>query len=137
MDNNGIMDSPLLSTKLKMPSPRKNYVIRRRLFEKLSSCSDKKIVYIRGAAGTGKTTLLSSFIKETAPKNIAWLSLDETDDNIFYFWHYFTTTIGNFLGDEREDILSLLRSNFEASPMENILTLTINRLCIIQMLKTG
>ena len=33
-------DALLLSTKLKIPAPRKNYVVRRVLFEELNSCAD-------------------------------------------------------------------------------------------------
>lgn len=129
MKHDSLQDSVLLSTKLKMPAPRKDYVIRRELFEQLKHCSEKQVVYIKGAAGTGKTTLLASFIKETGLKNVVWLSLDEANDNVFSFWHYFAAVTGNFLGDEREDILSLLRSNFEVSHMPSLLTLMINRLC--------
>ena len=129
MKNIEIHDSVLMSTKLKIPAPRKNYIVRQELIEQLKRCCDMQIIYIMGGAGMGKTTLLSSFIRETKLKNIAWLSLDETNDNIFSFWHYLCAAAGSFLGSDREDILSLLRSNFEAANMENLLTLIINKLC--------
>lgn len=128
MKNIEIQDSVLLSTKLKMPAPRKNYVIRQELFTELKRSCDMKVIYIMGGAGTGKTTLLSSYIKEADIKNIAWLSLDEANDNIFYFWHYFCAAVGNFLGSDKENILSLFRSNFEAANMEKLLTIIINKL---------
>lgn len=129
MKLNDLHDSLLLSTKLKMPAPRKNYIVRHELFEQLCRCCEMQVIYVMGAAGMGKTTLLSSFIREVELKNTAWLSLDETNDNVFSFWHYFAAAAGDFLGEEREDILSLLRSNFEVAHMENLLTLIINRLC--------
>jgi len=122
-------DSILLSTKLKMPAPRKNYIVRHELFELLSQSNEVQITYVMGAAGTGKTTLLSSFIKQTGLKNTAWLSLDETNDNVFSFWHYFAAAVGNFLGSQREDILSLIRLSFETSHMENLITILVNQLC--------
>lgn len=129
MNRETMSDAVLLSTKLKMPAPRKNYIVRSELFEELSRCDDLTVIFIKGGAGTGKTTLLSSFIRETGLSQIAWLSLDETNDNVFSFWHYFAAAAAKFFGEEREDILSLLRSNFEASHMETLLTLMINRLC--------
>lgn len=128
MDYKISRDSVLLSTKLKMPAPRKNYVIRRELFAQLNRCSQMQVVYVMGAAGTGKTTLLSSFIQDTGLKNTAWLSLDETNNNLFSFWHYFAAAAGVFFSEDRESVLSLFRSNFEALQMENLLTILINSL---------
>lgn len=129
MKNEGLSDSVLLSTKLKMPAPRKGYIVRNELFAVLGRCAEMQIIYVKGAAGTGKTTLLSSFIKETGLKNTAWISLDESNNNIFSFWHYFAAAAENFLGDKFSDIISLFRSNFEASHIKELLTVIINSLC--------
>ena len=117
----------LLSTKLKMPAPRRNYVVRKALFEQLSHCPDMGVIFVCGGAGTGKTTLLSSFIRETGLKNVGWLSLDTSNSNIYSFWHYFAAATGVFMKDD--DFLALLHSNFDASKIENLLTMLINRLC--------
>lgn len=117
----------LLSTKLKIPAPRKNYVVRRALFDKLSECTDMSIIFVRGGAGTGKTTLLSSFIREEDLKNVCWLSLDDSNTNVYSFWLYFTTAVSAFFNDD--SFLSLMQSNMDASHMENLLVLLINRLC--------
>jgi len=79
-------DALLLSTKLKIPAPRKNYVVRRVLFEELNSCADMSVIFVRGGAGTGKTTLLSSFIRETGLKKVCWVSLDASNTNVYSFW---------------------------------------------------
>lgn len=128
MKQENLQKSVLLSTKFKIPVPRKNYIVRHELFTQLSRCHETKIIYVMGAAGTGKTTLLSSFIKESKLKNIAWLSVDEANNNVFSFWIYFTTAIGSFLGNRREEILLLLRSNIEKVHMQEILVLIINAL---------
>ncbi|BAL00843.1 putative LuxR family transcriptional regulator [Oscillibacter valericigenes Sjm18-20] len=126
------MDSPsdtlLLSTKLKIPAPRKNYVVRRALFEELSKCADMGVIFVRGGAGTGKTTLLSSFIRETGLKNVCWVSLDPSNANVYSFWLYFTAAV-SALWDDGESFLTLMRSNPDASHMENLLIMLINRLC--------
>lgn len=121
-------DTLLLSTKLKTPAPRKNYVVRRTLFEKLSQCADMGIIFICGGAGTGKTTLLASFIQETGLKNVCWVSLDATNTNAYSFWLYFTAAVSAFW-DDGGDYLSLMRSNPSGAHMENLLTPLINRLC--------
>lgn len=121
-------DTLLLSTKLKMPSPRRGYVVRKALFDQLSGCADMGVIFVCGGAGTGKTTLLSSFIHETKLKNVGWLSLDASNANVYSFWHYFAAAVGAFL-DDNDGFLELLRSNFDASHMENLLTELINRLC--------
>jgi len=126
------MDSPsdmlLLSTKLKIPVPRKNYVVRKALFEELSQCADMGVIFVRGGAGTGKTTLLSSFIRETGLKNVCWVSLDTTNANVYSFWLYFTAAL-SALWDDGESYLTLMRSNPDASHMEKLLIMLINRLC--------
>lgn len=121
-------DSLLLSTKLKIPVPRKNYLVRRGLFSQLSRCADLSVIFVRGGAGTGKTTLLSSFIRETGLKNVSWLSLDASNSDVCSFWPYFTAAVQPFLGND-DDFLALMRSNPDASRMEKILIPLINRLC--------
>lgn len=123
-------DVVLLSTKLKMPVPRKNYVVRERLFEQLIHCDEMSVVYIMGAAGMGKTTLLSSFIKEKGIADVAWLSLDEGNNQLFSFWHYFIAAISKFLGAEASaKYVDLLHANFDAAQVQNLLVNMINQLC--------
>ena len=121
-------DVLLLSTKLKIPAPRRNYVVRKALFDKFSHCDDMGVIFVCGGAGTGKTTLLSSFIRETGLKNVGWLSLDTSNSNVYSFWYYFAAATGAFLESD-DNFLTLLHSNFDASHMENLLTMLINRLC--------
>jgi LuxR family transcriptional regulator, maltose regulon positive regulatory protein len=120
-------DVLLLTTKLKIPAPRKNYIVRQALFEKLSLCADMNITFISGGAGTGKTTLLSSFLKEKRLKKVCWMSLDAANTNVYSFWLYFTAAVSSFL-EEDGSLLQLMRMNSEASHMENILITLINRL---------
>ncbi len=121
-------DTLLLSTKLKIPAPRKNYVVRKALFEKLSQCADMSVIFVRGGAGTGKTTLLSSFIREKKLKNVCWLSLDNSNENVYSFWLYFTAAISAFW-DDGGSYLTLIRANPDPSHIEQMLIMLINRLC--------
>ncbi|WP_097004430.1 LuxR C-terminal-related transcriptional regulator [Lacrimispora amygdalina] len=117
----------LLTTKLKIPAPRKNYIVRHGLFEQLSKCRDMSIIFLSGGAGTGKTTLLSSFIHEKELKNVCWLSLDFANTNVYSFWLYFTASVSQFLQDEG-NLLDLMRMNPDTKYMENVLITLINRL---------
>lgn len=120
----------LLSTKLKIPAPRKNYIVRKHLFQQLLACSEMQVIYIMGAAGMGKTTLLSSFIKEHELGDVAWLSLDESNNQLFSFWHYFLAAISKFMGDEESSrLISILQANFDTANLENLLAMVINQLC--------
>lgn len=121
-------DALLLSTKLKIPAPRRNFVVRKALYDKLSQCADMGVIFICGGAGTGKTTLMSSFIRETKLKNVGWLSLDASNTNVYTFWLYFTAAVNTFLEDD-DGFLALMRSNLDAANMESLLTILINRLC--------
>lgn len=118
----------LLSTKLKMPRPRRDYIIRRTLFQKLKLCNEMSIIFIKGAAGMGKTTLLSSFLVETGLKNTAWLSLDESNNNLFSFWHYFFAAAGSLL-NEKIDFGLQPSPMFELHEVKSNLVFLINRLC--------
>ena len=124
---NTLGNTVLLSTKLKIPAPRKNYIVRKALFDELRCCTDMGVVFVRGGAGTGKTTLLSSFLRETGLRNVSWVSLDDSNTNVYSFWLYFTTAISALL-DDGDDYLTLVRSNPNAAQIEPLLTLLINRL---------
>ncbi|SHO48403.1 LuxR C-terminal-related transcriptional regulator [Anaerocolumna xylanovorans] len=121
-------DALLLSTKLKIPAPRRNYICRKALFEKLSDCIDMGVVFISGGAGTGKTTLLTSFIREAGLKNVCWVSMDASNANVYSFWMYFTAAASAFW-EEDEAFLDIMRANPDPSHMEGLLIMLINRLC--------
>src|SRR5215216_1138870 len=96
------MSAPLLATKLYIPPPRPNVVLRPRLIARLNAGLQHKLTLISAPAGFGKTTLVSSWIydlrfaiddlvsisintdtivnpKSKIQNRVAWLSLDEAD----------------------------------------------------------
>lgn len=117
----------LMSTRLKMPQPRKNYIVREEIFSKLDRMQEYGVVLIKGGAGTGKTTLVASFARERAV-SLKWVSLDESCNNVFLFWNYFIEAVGEHLGAARQQFVSLYDSNFQKSNMEQLLTLLVNAL---------
>ena len=114
----------LLRTKLFIPRPRQNLVSRPRLVERLNSGLDGKLTLIAAPAGFGKTTLLSEWLHQS-PCYVAWLSLDDGDNDSTRFWTYFITSIQQLRSDLGEGALALLQS-LQAPPIASILTTLIN-----------
>jgi len=116
----------LLGTKLFIPRPRKNLVVRPRLVEYLNARLDKKLTLIAAPAGFGKTTLLSEWIPQS-PRCVTWLSLDEGDNDPTKFWVYFISSLQELHPDLGESALTLFQSS-QAPPITSILTTLINEI---------
>lgn len=102
--------TPLLSTKLYIPPPRPNVVVRARLIEKLDQGlrEGRPLTLISAPAGSGKTTLLSTWLSQLGAHKAAWLSLDELDNDPARFWLYVIAalqTIQPNLGQAARDVL--------------------------------
>jgi len=122
------MSVSLLSTKLHIPRTRANIVARSRLTEKILACLKHpgSFVLLSGPAGFGKTTLLSEFIIELA-RPVAWVSLDEADNDPIRFWTYLITACQSIKHGIGESALALLQTP-QALPNETIPTILINDL---------
>src|SRR6185295_14787094 len=96
------MSTPLLATKLYIPPPRPNVVLRPRLSERLNQGLHRKLTLISAPAGFGKTTLASTWVAGCG-RPVAWLSLDEGDSDPTRFLTYLVAalrTIASNLGAE-------------------------------------
>ena len=71
--------------KLHIPRSRSPLVVRTRLFDKLSEGLDKRLTLIHAPAGYGKTTLLSEWSARLEVP-VAWVSLDQGDQDRIRFW---------------------------------------------------
>ena len=89
MSYNGFMVAQLLATKLYIPPRRPGTVPRSRLIEQLNEGlrSGHKLTLVSASAGFGKTTLVSEWITQSGLP-IAWLSLDEGDNDPIRFIAY-------------------------------------------------
>jgi len=105
------MSVPILSTKLYLPHPQSNGVLRPRLSEKLLAGVARSFTWtlLSGPAGFGKTTLLGEFI-ELYRQPVAWLSLDTADNAPIRFWTYFIAACQSVRAGVGEVALALLRS---------------------------
>ena len=88
----GVADSPgpvLIATKLHPPTVRDQIVARERLAEPLRAGSGLGLSLVACPAGYGKTTLLAEWREaEAARKPVAWLTLDEGDNDPVVLWSY-------------------------------------------------
>ncbi len=82
--------APLLATKLYVPPARSEWVSRARLAGSLQQGLSRKLTLISAPAGFGKSTLLSQFA-ELCKRPVAWLSLDNGDNDPRRFWTYVMT----------------------------------------------
>ena len=125
------MSEPLLLTKLYAPPPRPNIVLRPRLIERLNEglSSGRKLTLISAPAGFGKTTLVSEW-SAGCGKPVAWLSLDEGDNDPARFVSYLVAALKTIQEDIGDSVLAMLQSP-EALNIESTLTVLINEISTI------
>jgi LuxR family maltose regulon positive regulatory protein len=134
------MAAPLLQTKLYVPPVRAELVPRPRLVEQLNAGLHRKLTLISAPAGFGKTTLLSEWVAnfrlpiadfglrstENLPSarvdtiqnpkskiqnpRVAWVSLDEGDNDPSRFWAYFIAALQRVEAHVGEGMLSAFQA---------------------------
>jgi len=129
----------LLTTKLFIPPTRPEFVPRSRLIARLDGGLHRKLTLISAPAGFGKTTVVAEWVdklakkaaKETQVENrIAWLSLDERDNDPMRFWSYFVVALKRSEGMDAafgKGALNMLQSS-QPPQTEVILTSLINEI---------
>jgi LuxR family transcriptional regulator, maltose regulon positive regulatory protein len=122
------MDSPILRTKLFVPSAPPSIIHRKHLIERLTVGFEarKSLTLVSAPAGYGKSTLLVEWI--AAYKDwVAWLSLDDRDNNPLRFWTYFVTALQTVSKPFGQELLQMLESaqHFDA---QIFLTALLNEL---------
>jgi LuxR family maltose regulon positive regulatory protein len=125
------MPTPVLATKLYIPPPRAKIVLRPRLIEQMNDGlhSGRKLTLISASAGFGKTTLVSEWIASCG-RSIAWLSLDEGDNDPTRFLTYLVSALQTIAANIGEGMLSALQSP-QPPPIESILTTLVNEITAI------
>src|SRR5829696_3840967 len=87
-DVTGSPGPELLWTKLVAPAPRAGLVPRAGLQSLLQSSLQAKLCLVGAPAGSGKTTLLAQWGQAAGGGRVAWVSLDERDNDPTRFWSY-------------------------------------------------
>ena len=78
----------LLWTKLAVPAPRPGLIARTGLQALLQRGLEAKLCLVDAPAGSGKTTLLAQWCATAGAGRVAWVSLDEGDNDPTRFWVY-------------------------------------------------
>jgi LuxR family transcriptional regulator, maltose regulon positive regulatory protein len=123
------MSTPILATKLYIPPPRPNLVLRPRLLERLNEGLHRKLILISAPAGFGKTTLVSEWLAG-GPRLAAWLSLDEGENDLTRFLTYLVAALQTLAASIGEGVLGVLQSP-QPPPIESILTALLNDITTI------
>lgn len=77
----------LLTTKFLRPAPDLRAVHRERLLDRLGARAQKRLNLVVAPAGYGKTTLVNQWCEQSGLP-VAWLALDEHDNEPRRFWQY-------------------------------------------------
>ena len=124
------MPAPILATKLYIPLPRPKAVSRPRLLERLNDGLHRKLTIISAAAGFGKTTLVSEWVASCG-QPVAWLSLDEGDNDPTSFLMYLVAALQTLAPNIGSGALASLQSP-QPPPIESILTALLNEITTAQ-----
>ena len=125
------MSAPLLATKLHTPAPPPKVVVRPQLIERINDGLRRapSFTLISAPAGFGKTTLAGEWAAG-CQRPVAWLSLDEGDNDLTRFLSYFVAalqTIDTSIGGG----LRVALQSPQPPPIESLLTSLVNEITTV------
>ena len=123
----------VLSTKLYLPQRRPGLVLRERLKAQLDEGLARKLTLVSAPAGFGKTTLISEWAIDSG-WSIAWLTLDERDNDPLRFLTYLLAALQGFKPDLGQNLLENLQSTDQIH-IQALLIELINQLNTMQDLQ--
>ena len=118
------MSTPILATKLFVPPPRPKVVLRPNLFERLDEGLHHRLTLISAPAGFGKTTLVSEWVAD-CKRPVAWLSLDEGDNDPTCFLAYLVAALQTVAPNIGEGVLGILQATQSRPPPIDLLLTTL------------
>ncbi len=125
------MPLPILATRLYIPPPRSKIVLRPRLIEQLNKglSSGRKLTLFSASAGFGKTTLVSEWVA-VCERPVAWLSLDEGDNDPTQFLIYLVAALQTIAANIGARVLGVLQAP-QPPPIVSILIALLNEITTV------
>ena len=120
---------PLLETRLYLPKWSADLVSRPRLIDRIYP--KRKLTLVSAPAGFGKTTLLAEWVTAVPTRPVAWVSLDQSDNDPAVFWTYLITALHKIQPSLGERSLALLQSP-QPPPIESVLMTLLNELAAVE-----
>ncbi|MFD0676342.1 MULTISPECIES: LuxR C-terminal-related transcriptional regulator [unclassified Paenibacillus] len=120
----------LLKTKISLPAFRENLLVRKRLIRTITQGLQGRLTTVCAPAGFGKSTLVSQWIHQ-CEHSTAWVSLDETDNDLIRFWRYIMEALTAINDSELGVRLSYLTPLLPSLSENTFIDALINELCTV------
>jgi LuxR family maltose regulon positive regulatory protein len=125
-DRTSVWADQRLTTKLYLPPARQTLVERARLVERLNEGLKGKLTLVSAPAGFGKTSLVTAWRRQSEIP-LAWLSLDEEDNEPARFLDYLVAALQTIDGELAEETSTLMKRS-PAPPVKAVLTSLLNEI---------
>jgi LuxR family transcriptional regulator, maltose regulon positive regulatory protein len=118
----------LVAGKLRPPALRAQIVTRSSLLELLRGGSGRRLTVVACPAGFGKTTLLAQWHEiENVHQPVAWLTLDEHDNDPVVLWSYIIEALAQVCPAIRQaELAHMLQATAD---LDTVLSHLVNELC--------
>ena len=126
MDESKLFQDQLLTTKFFVPASSHALISRTRLFALLNEGLSRPLTLVSAPAGFGKSTLVAAWVqsKPVESPQVAWVSLDEGDNDPVRFWSYVLTALERCQPGTYQPLLPALRRQHCSLPY--LLTALLN-----------
>jgi LuxR family maltose regulon positive regulatory protein len=120
----------LLATKLAIPPSRTSLVPRPHVLSRFDSviAQRQRLLLVAAPAGFGKTTMIAEWLRSAGNCSVAWLALDDADNQLNLFLAYLIAALETVLPRIGAEAWTMLRGRAAQPPTQAILTSLINAL---------
>ncbi|MCW2803359.1 MAG: pknK 2 [Propionibacteriaceae bacterium] len=116
-----------LEEKLRPPSTRRRWVRRPRLVGALDSATERALTLVAAPAGYGKTTVVAQWISQVDDRAVAWVALDQADNDPVQLWTHIATALARAGCRVDDDAAGFVASN-RTEIVDTVLPTIVNAL---------
>lgn len=98
------------------PPKADGLLLRKRLFSLLDKGRKKRVIWVSGAAGSGKTTLVASYLAQRRLP-LLWYQVDQGDTDISTFFYYMGLAAATLSGRRRKALPLLTPEYLQSVPL--------------------